>query len=354
MDIVTSCTIRSLYDYSRKYTGYQKRDIQHVASNAEFRILVCTHRQDDAVAAIKLLHMSSPSKESPIGVYALHLEELVGKAAPLLISHDLGQKSSSVGFRSTKVIDFFRHQGDLLPGFIRVQGYSSVSLPQFMQEDICSLAFDKLTSIVILPFHRKWNQQGKLIFDSKVVRTLNRSVLNTAPCSVGILIDRQKMCNSSHVPSVVNRVAVLFLGGNDDREALSYSLRMAKSPGVHVSVIRLIARDNIVEDDWETVLNSESLRELRLHVSKQDNVAFTEHIVNDASETALLVHQVAEVFDLIMVGRRHTEDSPLLSGLLEWTELPELGPLGDMLAAADLQKPVSVLVVQQQMNKMKG
>ncbi|XP_027110696.1 cation/H(+) antiporter 15 isoform X1 [Coffea arabica] len=354
VDIVTSLTIRLLYDYSRKYTGYQKRDIQDLASNSEFRILLCTHRQDDALAAIKLLHMSNPTRGSPIGVYALHLEKLVGKAAPVLINHELGQKSSSLGFRSTKVIDIFRFQGDLHPGFISVQCFTSVSLPQFMQEDICSLAFDKVTSILILPFHRKWNHQGRLIHDSKVIRTINCSVLDMAPCSVGILIDRKKMSNPSRVPSVLHRVAVLFLGGNDDREALAYGLRMAKSPGVHLSVVRLISREDVVEDEWEKVLDAESLRAFKLRSSQQDNVAFKEEMVNDESDTALLVHQVAEVFDLIMVGRRHRGDSPLLSGLIRWTELPELGPLGDMLAAADFQKPVSVLVVQQQMNKIKG
>lgn len=351
-DIITTRLVRYLYDYSKKYTGYQRRDIQHLAPNAEFRVLACTHRHDDALSAIKLLEMSNPTKESPIGAYALHLVELVGQASPILINHDLGQRASVSGFRSTEIVDAFHTFKELHPGLITMQAFTAMSLPRFMHDDVCSLAFNKLADLIILPFHRKWNQQGKLMLDSSVTRAMNRQVLDLAPCSVGILIDRHKMRRSSHNSSVF-RVAVIFLGGDDDREALAYGLRMAASPGIHLSVIRLMARDDIEEDEWETVLNTESLKEIKFQSSVQANVVYREEMAKDGSQTALTVNQLAEVFDFIMVGRRHREDSTLLSGLMEWCEFQELGPLGDMLASMDAKKAVSVLVVQQQKNKTK-
>jgi len=36
---------------------------------------------------------------------------------------------------------------------------------------------------------------------------------------------------------------------------------------------------------------------------------------------------------------------------MEWVELPELGVIGDLLAARDLSSKVSVLVVQQQQQR---
>jgi hypothetical protein len=56
-------------------------------------------------------------------------------------------------------------------------------------------------------------------------------------------------------------------------------------------------------------------------------------------------------YDLIIVGRRHNVNSPQTSGLAEWSEFPELGTLGDLLASSDLNNGTSVFVVQQQ--KMK-
>ncbi|XP_073281632.1 cation/H(+) antiporter 3-like, partial [Primulina huaijiensis] len=86
--------VKSLYDYSRMYTGYQKRDVQHTSPNSELRVLSCAHRLDDVFAVKKVLESSFPTTESPIAVYALHLVELAGRALPLLIDHQLGQKSS--------------------------------------------------------------------------------------------------------------------------------------------------------------------------------------------------------------------------------------------------------------------
>jgi hypothetical protein len=55
---------------------------------------------------------------------------------------------------------------------------------------------------------------------------------------------------------------------------------------------------------------------------------------------------MSEKYDLVLVGRRkRQEQSPLTSGLAEWSECTELGVLGDMLAQQDGE--VSIMVVQQ-------
>ncbi|CAK9135853.1 unnamed protein product [Ilex paraguariensis] len=352
---ITSVLVRLIYDYSRKYSGYQKINILHAPYDAELRILTCSHRQDDAFAAIKLLEASYPSRESPIAAYALNLVELVGRSSPLLINHELGQKSSTGGSRSQPMIEAFHQFEQQYAELVNVQVFTAISLPKFMHQDICSLAFSKMSSLIILPFHKKWNHQGKMVFDSNVLRTLNRQVLDLAPCSVGILIDRRKIrAESSTLPlQSVYQVAVVFLGGDDDREALAYGKRMAKSPAAHLTVIRLIAQDDMGEKQWDTVLDTELLKDIKLQSPFQRNVEYREEKVKDGPDTALIIHAMEEAFDLIVVGRRHREDSPLLSGLAEWNELPELGPVGDILASADIKKPVSVLVVQQQIMKNK-
>ncbi|KAL8539325.1 hypothetical protein ACS0TY_001084 [Phlomoides rotata] len=337
--------VKSLYDYSRMYTGYQKRDIQHTSANSELRVLLCGHRADDVSAGRKVLEASFPSKESPLAVYALHLVELAGRAHPQLIDHQLGQKSSG-GTRTEKMIEILTSFEQQYMGFATVQQYTAMSMTKFMHHDICTVAFNKLASLIILPFHRKWNHQGKMILESSSLRAINCEVLELAPCSVAILVDRHKV--RRHVSSTYN-VGVAFFSGADDREALAYAKRMAQSPDVHLTVVRFVPWDIYAGDSqWDAVLDAEILKETRMQGAHQDNIVYREERVKDGAETALLIHAMEEAFDLIMVGRRHKEDTPQLLGLSEWNDLPELGPVGDMLSAADITTPVSVLVVQHQ------
>ncbi|MCD9646767.1 hypothetical protein HAX54_036924 [Datura stramonium] len=347
--------VGSLYDHTRIYAGYQKRDIQHASSTSELRLLSCAHRFDDVVAVRKLLDASFPCKESPLSVYALHLVELAGRASPVLIDHQLGQKNTWHP-RSQKIVEVFQSSGNQYLGSATTHFFTSMSLPRFMHQDICSLAFDKLASMIILPFHRKWNQQGKIILDSSNLRTINNNVLDMAPCSVGILIDRQKikrLASQSGDESSPYQVAVVFMGGNDDREALAYAKRMSRSPEIQLTVVRFVSWDiDVRGKPVDAVLDAEMLKEVRLG-QHQDNIVYREERVKDGAETALIIHAMEEAFDLIMVGRRHRDDLQQLLGLNEWNDLPELGPVGDMLAAAEINRPVSVLVVQHQIVKSK-
>ncbi|CAH9059902.1 unnamed protein product [Cuscuta epithymum] len=344
-----------LYDHSSMYAGYRKRNIENSSSTSELRIISCVHRPEDVLAVKQLLDSSFPSKESPLSVYALHLVELVGQATPLLIDHQLGQKHSSrvSNSRSQKIVDMFQSFELQHAESATVQFFTAISMPRFMHHDVCSLAFDKLASFIILPFQRKWNQQGRVISDNSVLRTMNCNVLDLAPCSVGILIDRHKI-RKQQVGGVGDayRVAVVFMGGSDDREALSYGKRMCGSPEVHLTVFRFVTLNpEMGENQWDAVLDAEILKSIRLLGQQQDNIVYREERVTDGAESALIIHAMESVFDLIMVGRRHKDDMPQLSGLTEWNDFPELGPIGDMLAAADISSPVSVLVVQQQSTK---
>nr|GMD02137.1 cation/H(+) antiporter 3-like [Ipomoea batatas] len=345
-----------LHDYSKIYAGYRKRNIENSTLTSELRILSCAYRPDDVLAAKKLLDASFPCKESPISVYALHLVEQVGQATPLLIDHQLGQKHSSQvsNARSQKILDMFQSFEMQHSELATVQFFTAISMLKFMHHDICSLAFDKLTFFIMLPFHRRWNQQGRMISDSTTLRTINCNVLDMAPCSVGILIDRHKIRKKMPGGPSAYQVAVIFIGGSDDREALAYGRRMSMSPEVQFTLMRLVPLNpDMAESQWDTVLDAEMLKSVRVLEQQRDNVVYREERVTDGAESALILHAMEEAFDLILVGRRHKDKTPQLSGLTDWNDLPELGPLGDMLAAADINFPVSVLVCQQQPYKHK-
>lgn len=59
-------------------------------------------------------------------------------------------------------------------------------------------------------------------------------------------------------------MGVIFLGGDDDREALAYAKRTARSAGVYLTVVRLVAANEVKEIQWDTILDVETLRDIKI------------------------------------------------------------------------------------------
>ena len=70
--------------------------------------------------------------------------------------------------------------------------------------------------------------------------------------------------------------------------------------------------------------------------------------MKDGPDTALVIRSLVTEYDLIIVGRQAGVETPQTSGLLQWSEYPELGVLGDLLASTDAAGKASVFVMQQQ------
>ncbi|KAL6195360.1 hypothetical protein ACLB2K_030979 [Fragaria x ananassa] len=71
--VLVPIVVKHLYEPSRKYAGYERRDIMHLKPNAELKVLTCIHRSSNIPAVINLLDAACPSKENPITVYVLRL-----------------------------------------------------------------------------------------------------------------------------------------------------------------------------------------------------------------------------------------------------------------------------------------
>ncbi|TXG68863.1 hypothetical protein EZV62_003798 [Acer yangbiense] len=200
-------------------------------------------------------------------------------------------------------------------GAVSVNTFTAVSPPSIMHDDICTLALDKLASLIILPFHRKWYIDGSVESDDDLIRTLNSRVLEKAPCSIGILIDRgNRMAQDSRIVLTVAH----FRDGDDNPAGTC--------------------------EDWDRMRDSIVLREVKTN----GYINYMEKEVADGPETAMTIHSMVNDFDLIIVGRRNNVESQQTTGLKQWSEFPELGVLGDLLASIDYAGRCSVLVVQQQ------
>jgi len=81
---------------------------------------------------------------------------------------------------------------------------------------------------------------------------------------------------------------------------------------------------------------------------------YKEEIARDSIELINVIKSLEGCFDLVLIGRRHAIESSLFSGLSDWNEYPELGPIGGMLVASDSTFDGSVLVVQQQKKSRVG
>ncbi|XP_050214735.2 cation/H(+) antiporter 4-like [Mercurialis annua] len=348
--------VKYLYDPSRKYAGYQDRNISCLKPQAELRIVTCIKKPVDIFSVKKLLRTTYPTKESPIAVYVLHLIELMGRTTPIFITHRKHKPVSNP--ISQNIILSFENYQQHNWNAVSVNTFTAMSPLKCMHEDICTLALDKLASLIVIPFHPKWTTRAATESESlNRFRNLTRKVLERTPCSVGIFFDRSKY-NQQHIKASMDSyqsLCIIFLGGSDDREALALARRMAKNSTTTLTILHLISeeQDNDSSNWEEKTLNTNMIADVKQSnsESKGSTINYQDHKVKDGPESALLIHKLANDYDLFIVGRRDGIESPQTTGLSEWIELPELGVMGDFLVSDYLRSEASVLVVQKQKQK---
>ncbi|KAL8141412.1 hypothetical protein V2J09_007433 [Rumex salicifolius] len=351
--------VKSLYRPLKKYAGYQRRDITHCKYSAELRILVSFMRSDRVNSIVRLLDACCPSENNVIVVHALHLVRMVGRAYPIFIAHDMQKKKDSSNSFSEEVIWAFYRFQQTCKDFLTVSIFTSVSPLDTMHEETCTLALDKLVSIIVLPFHRRFRIDGSIDWEDTEQKKLNYDLLNRSPCSVSILVDRGCFGNigtSAALNTITTTgysssplmVAVIYIGGLDDLETLSFAKRMARDFRVRVNVIRLVAAGESRDLD---ALDSAALMDIQRNVLYSKQFSYTEKAVKDGADTAVFLRSTAESYNLVMVGRHCNFACTQLMGLQDMSEDTELGALGDLLASQDIRCKTSVLVVQQQRHR---
>ena len=316
--------------------------------DSEFRILVCIHNEDNVPAIISLLEASHATKRSPISIISLCLMELIGSSSSVLESYDPKKKLTSRASTMGPIINAFNEYEHRYHGRVRVQHFTAIAPYSSMHTDICAIAQEMKTNIIIVPFHKQLafggTEEGAI---STSIKTVNLNVIEKAPCSVGILLDkghigRHRLFVAGHS---LYHIALLFLGGADDREALSYSRRMAEHPKIKLTVVwfRPCGVEQAYTKENEEYLDKKLMNEFKADADGKFD--YKEEIVKDGEETTQVIRSMEEGFDLFIAGRQHDESQVTL-GLTEWHENAELGLIGDLLTGSDFH--FSVLVVQQQ------
>ncbi|KAK3017651.1 hypothetical protein RJ639_003268 [Escallonia herrerae] len=360
-----------IYRPARTSVPYKWRAIQSTKPDAELRVLVCIHSPRNVPTIINLLEASHPTKNSPLCIYVLHLVELTGRASAMLIVQGT-QESGRPAVRpmqaqSKHVIksfkNFMQHNS-----CVSVHPLTAISHYSTMHQDICNMAEDKRVTFIVIPFHKQQMVDGEMASMNPAFRILNQNVLANAPCSVGILVDRGLSGSTDlAVNQLSHHIAVLFFGGPDDREALSYASRMAEHPGNSLCVVRFLPGENSAklktepslaptnpktlkeqtDSRHEKLLDNDLIKDFRIKAKNDESLVYIERLVNNGEETVEALRSVDDIHDLFIVGRGQGIFSHLTAGLTDWSECPELGAIGDLLASSDFSAKVSVLVVQQ-------
>ncbi|XP_077214822.1 cation/H(+) antiporter 15-like [Tasmannia lanceolata] len=360
--------VMAVYRPTKHFLPYKHRTIKGLKPNTELRLMACIHSPRNVPTIINLVEASYPSKKSPIFLYTLHLVELTGRASAMVIIHNSGKPSGDTEENSDHIANAFHNYAEQSTG-VSVQSLTAVSPYSSMHEDICNLAEEKRAALIIVPFHKEQAVDGALEATNAGVRTVNQNLLANAPCSIGILVDRGLgggvAASTSSASHVAHHVVMLFFGGPDDREALAYAWRMSEHPGVSLTVLRLVVGEDAVEppraagdDDAkiltvitdyekEKQLDDDFISEFRVKNVNDESVVYMEKVVNDGEETVAAISCMDSINDLYIVGRGQGTVSPLTTGMTDWSECPELGAIGDLLASSDFSATVSVLVIQQ-------
>ncbi|XVE63440.1 hypothetical protein DITRI_Ditri07aG0020900 [Diplodiscus trichospermus] len=346
--------VRSLYDPSRKYVCYQKRSIMHSKLDEELRVIACIHVPGNVNSIINILNASCPTRESPVALDVLHLVKLSGRATPLFIAHQKHRNAlSNKAYSESVVLAFDQFERDNWEA-VTLNVFTAVSPSNLMYEDVCNLAMDQLTSFIILPFHRRWYIDGSIESEDPTIRSLNCSILEKAPCSVGILVEGRRHpkhfnCRDQTSDSPSYSIAVIFLGGKDDREALALAKRISHDKSVGLTVIHLKAAKSLgaILAENDRMLDDEMLR----NIKENEHIRYVEEQVNDGPETSTFLQSIVDDYQLVIVGRRYKKEDPRTSGLQEWSEFQEIGIIGDLLSSADFGGNFSLLIVQQQQQR---
>lgn len=364
---ITTPLVMSVYKPAKRGAGpaYKLRTIQRKDPSTALRILACFHSTSNIPTMINLIESARGiEKKGRLSVYAMHLVELSERSSAIRMVHKARKNglpfwNKGVQTDSNQIVVAFEAYGQL--SRVNVRPMTAISHMSEIHEDICSSAELKRAAIIILPFHKHQKLDGSLETTRHEYRTVNKKVLEHAPCSVGILVDRglggQSQVAASNVSSIIT---ALFFDGPDDREALAFGQRMAEHPGITLLVVRIIVDKSFVgqavsvnvniDKDESSTTNEEILSEVKNKVSKDGSIRYEERVVKNSSETIEVVKEFSHC-NMFLVGRM--SGGQAAASLKLRSDCPELGPVGGLFISQDVISTASVLVMQQYRNDVR-
>lgn len=372
--IVTALIDRLYSSYDNKITSYgtlmSMREMQTNPSSGEMRILCCVHHDQDISIFLPLLKATNPTVQSPTWAYVAHLNSLEGRAVPV-VSHDDRKIRRVHSNRSDRIAYAFEKHAADSNGLVTTKIYNMIAPYKSMHQNICSLAQEESVALIVSPFHN--NYASIDINEVGGIRIFNNNLQNFSPCTVGILVDKGMSQFTSSEHGFSCNVGVVFVGGADDREAVTFATRMLGNTSVNMTLVRLqvtnyynnsnnnnnnnnAKHDSDIEEKIEKKLDEAVIHDFRVKSETYNpNFLYREIAVGDIEQALDGIRTLGSTQNLILVGRqRHVTKSIFDEAMLEWSDNPELGAIGDFVASADFQDGKTSVLVMQRYNINEG
>ncbi|TKW11662.1 hypothetical protein SEVIR_6G247200v4 [Setaria viridis] len=371
----------------REKEAYRTRHqaMESLGPEQELRMLACLHGAHAAPGILSLVELLVSAPQEQPAVPVLHFFEAPRDLAAVRTPyHQQARGDEDKGGGPDAVTQMNR----VVDVFARATGIS------FRQVDVVSLgaardsaaacraAEDAHAGLLLVPCYKEQRFDGRMACRLEERWWLNQEVLARAPCTVGLLVDRpyrgtgtsfqtpigvapesgRTLVHPCSDRTVTHVVAAVFLGGPDDREAVSFASRLAENPAIGLTVFRFVKRST-----YDAVTSSTSRKGGEEDVEFQDGgvderflwrfyenyasremAMYVEKMVEGPADVVETLEGMAGMFALVVVGRGGRQPVELIAGLERWAEAgTEIGPVAEILASNESLEMGSVLVMQQ-------
>ncbi|CAN6183180.1 unnamed protein product [Urochloa humidicola] len=367
-----------------------RQALEHMAPDQELRMLACVHGARGTPGMLCLLELLASEPRAQPAIHILHFFDVArkgGAAGPSQYhrraqdsEHKLMDRRRDAGTQVNCAVDVFTCATGLAIRQVDAGDRGSVANAKAIRR----WTLDLRPGILLLPYHREQHYDGTMVCRRDDRRQLNATMLQRAPCTAAILVDRPfRRCGTSfQLPAkiststeaagnqgdekVTTHVAAVFLGGPDDREAVALARRLARNESVRVTLVRFVLRESTHGHGHARVATAASSEDIDGEVSvvvqdpdeecvsafhreyvAKELAEYTEKAVTGPMDVVEALRGMAGAFALLVAGRGGRQPPELVVGLEGWAECAEVGPVGEILASDQSLDMGSVLVVQQ-------
>ncbi|KAJ0969141.1 hypothetical protein J5N97_022018 [Dioscorea zingiberensis] len=345
--------------------------VQWHNAEEELRLIVGLHGPRNVPLAVGVVEAVRVGANS-VAMYTMDMIQMTERAAAMLVH---GQGPEEVTVLDEQIMEMREHINSGLEAYkqqlddkesLNIRRLLAIASFDDMHHDICHAAEDVNSVLILLPYHRQQMVGGGMSEGKSGFKNVNRKVLQNAPCSVGILVDRDQDREKLASSMVLQNIVVVFIGGKDDREALALAGFIVQHPGINLMVARFLvdpaASDKAkrtgqhaftfdADDDAEARADEQYFSAFHERHSANKNLVCMDVHVSNGADTVAALRSLAERNELFIVGRAELRWSLVTAGMSDWVEHADLGPVGDVLAASDFSTSASVLVIQQHDNR---
>ncbi|XP_051189380.1 cation/H(+) antiporter 15 [Lolium perenne] len=365
--------------------------------STELSMLACVHGARGAPGMLSLVELLASKPDVQPAVHVLHLYDAARKHARAgtggakryheQVQIDSEKHLDRINDAATQVnwtVDLFAS----ITGLVIRQIDAGDRGPVTNLKTVRRCTEEVRADVLLVPYHKEQHYDGKMVCRWEDRRRLCLGALERAPCTVAVLADRpfRRGSTSFQLPTKIStseealgnqrddraaaptHVAAVFLGGPDDREAMSFACRLARNHTVSLTVIRFVQRGEHDDDRVHTTTHAgdHAGGEVSVMVDStgddpddccmaafhreyvaKELASYVEKAVVAPEDVLQALRGMAGAYALVVVGRGGRQPAELVAGLERWVECAEMGPVGDILASEESLEMGSVIVVQQ-------